>query len=135
MWLKLLGSLISESVSCSRSDVRRRLTECQSVIGDWQELAECRGADASVWYPMWMESGDDGTIGAPISIYNEAKAVCSHCEVRPQCLDYAMETKERYGCWGGLAPIERLRIERKHRRQRLVAKRRAEEHNDDPSDS
>lgn len=95
-------------------------------MDDWRDLAECRGAPADVWYPTWSGSGDDGTIGAPVEIYDEAKQICAVCEVRPQCLDYAIEAKERFGCWGGLAPIERLRIERKHRRQRLIARRNSE---------
>lgn len=80
---------------------------------------------------MWLDEGDDGTIGAPISLYDDAKAICAQCAVRAECLDYALEAKERYGCWGGLAPIERLRIERKHRRHRLMERRRTKECTDD----
>lgn len=77
----------------------------------------------------WL--GDDGTIGAPIELYDEAKAVCRACPVRSECLDFALATKQRYGCWGELAPIERLRIERKHRRRRLLDRRASEEVVDD----
>lgn len=77
--------------------------------------------------------GDDGTIGAPISLYDEAKAVCRICPVRSECLDHALTNKERYGCWGELAPIERLRIERKHRRRRLLERRATEGIEDDES--
>jgi hypothetical protein len=36
-----------------------------------------------------------------------------------------LENKERWGMWGGLTPIERRRIERRERRQRLKNKRSA----------
>lgn len=94
--------------------------------GDFFDLGECKGADAALWYPDWQGEPDDGTKGAPVELYDEAKAVCRTCPVRNQCLEYALSNKERYGCWGGLAPIERLRIERKHRRQRLMERRRGE---------
>lgn len=73
-----------------------------------------------------MGEPDDGTIGAPVTLYDNAKAICRECPVKKHCLDHALATKERYGCWGGLAPIERLRIERKHRRQRLLERRQSE---------
>jgi WhiB family redox-sensing transcriptional regulator len=95
---------------------------------DWQALGECRGNPTEWWYPDFRGTPDDGTIGAPISpLYDAAKEVCKRCSVRDQCLDYALVAKERYGCWGGLAPIERLRIERKHRRQRLLERRNNED--------
>lgn len=80
------------------------------------------------FYPLVIdengeEIGDDGTVGADMRIYEEAKAICSVCPVREECLEHALLNKERFGLWGGLAPIERLRIERKHRRRRLLEKR------------
>lgn len=96
---------------------------------DWQ-AAECLGADTEIFYPKWKGEGDDGTIGAPIELYDDPKAVCAACSQQSECLSYAMVNKERYGCWGGLAPIERLRIERKRRRKRLE-ERRAREASDE----
>ncbi|WP_407672362.1 WhiB family transcriptional regulator [Parafrankia discariae] len=32
----------------------------------------------------------------------EAKRICSGCEVRAECLEYALENDERFGIWGGL---------------------------------
>ncbi len=31
----------------------------------------------------------------------EAKKVCTGCEVRAECLEYALEHDERFGIWGG----------------------------------
>jgi WhiB family redox-sensing transcriptional regulator len=42
----------------------------------------------------------------------EAKKVCRSCEVRAECLEYALEHDERFGIWGGLSERERRRIKR-----------------------
>ena len=42
----------------------------------------------------------------------EAKKVCRGCEVRAECLEYALEHDERFGIWGGLSERERRRLKR-----------------------
>lgn len=39
-----------------------------------------------------------------------AKAVCARCALRVDCLDYALETDQQDGVWGGTTPWERARI-------------------------
>ena len=41
-----------------------------------------------------------------------AKRVCGSCEVRAECLAYALEHGERFGIWGGLSERERRRLTR-----------------------
>lgn len=41
-----------------------------------------------------------------------AKAVCSTCPVRADCLLHAIVTKDDYGVWGGTVPDQRKRIRR-----------------------
>ena len=36
-----------------------------------------------------------------------AKEICSHCPIRFLCLEYALESKERHGIWGGMSVPER----------------------------
>ena len=43
----------------------------------------------------------------------EAKRVCRSCEVRAECLEYALEHDERFGIWGGLSERERRRLKRR----------------------
>lgn len=105
----------------------------------WQADSECRTVPVDWFYPLVEDEdgelvGDDGTVGADMQLYEEAKAICAVCPVREPCLDHAMANKERFGLWGGLAPIERLRIERKHRRRRLLERRANEGVEDDPED-
>jgi WhiB family redox-sensing transcriptional regulator len=36
-----------------------------------------------------------------------AKAICTTCSVRRDCLDYALRIKEPHGIWGGHNELER----------------------------
>lgn len=101
----------------------------------WTEQAECQIYPKTIFFPIILDEDgkewfDDGTIweafGDTSEHYTEAKRVCDLCPVREECLDYALDQKERYGMWGGLTPIERRRIERKERRQRLKDRRAQE---------
>ena len=74
----------------------------------WQERANCLGVDPDLFFP---ERG---------ASTREAKAVCRGCEVRAECLEYALDHGEKFGIWGGLSERERRRV----RRQRALARRR-----------
>jgi len=73
----------------------------------WQDQANCLGVDPDLFFP---ERG---------ASTREAKEVCRGCEVRTQCLDYALANGEKFGIWGGLSERERRRL----RRQRAQAGR------------
>ena len=45
----------------------------------------------------------------------DAKQVCARCEVREQCLQWAIEHDERFGIWGGLSERERRRYKKEHK--------------------
>ena len=67
----------------------------------WQERALCAQTDPEAFFP---EKGGST---------REAKRVCMSCEVRVQCLDYALENDERFGIWGGLSERERRRVKKR----------------------
>ena len=67
----------------------------------WQELALCAQTDPEAFFP---EKGGST---------REAKRVCGSCEVRAECLDYALANDERFGIWGGLSERERRRLKRR----------------------
>ncbi len=73
----------------------------------WQERANCLGVDPDLFFP---ERG---------ASTREAKAVCRGCEVRDECLEYALDQGEKFGIWGGLSERERRRV----RRQRAIERR------------
>ena len=74
----------------------------------WQDYANCRGADADLFFP---ERG---------ASTRKAKTICGECQVRADCLDFAIEIGEKFGIWGGMSERER----RKVRRERQIAVRR-----------
>ena len=45
----------------------------------------------------------------------EAKKVCTGCDVKGDCLEYALAHDERFGIWGGLSERERRRLEKPSR--------------------
>ncbi len=66
----------------------------------WQQQALCAQTDPEAFFP---EKGGST---------REAKAVCQSCQVREQCLEYALVNDERFGIWGGLSERERRRLRR-----------------------
>lgn len=103
-----------------------------SDLEPWADDGACRGLPPSIFYPNIFDAAgneiiDDGQgVGDTSQYYEQARAICGACPVKEECLDYALRERERYGMFGGLTPIERLRIERKGRRDRLRERRRQE---------
>jgi WhiB family transcriptional regulator, redox-sensing transcriptional regulator len=66
----------------------------------WQERALCAQTDPEAFFP---EKGGST---------RDAKKVCVGCEVRSECLEYALEHDERFGIWGGLSERERRKFKK-----------------------
>ena len=77
------------------------LDDDSAEVGDWQDRALCAQTDPEAFFP---EKGGST---------REAKRICGSCEVRPECLDYALHNDERFGIWGGLSERERRRLKRR----------------------
>ncbi len=72
---------------------------------DFRHFAACRAnPDPDLWFPPGP--------GATTQI-RQAKAICAGCPVIADCLNYAFETGQNYGVFGGLTADER----RSHRRK------------------
>lgn len=72
---------------------------------DWYADALCaQVGDSEQFYP---EKG---------RVSNAAKKVCLMCDVREECLEYALDNRERFGIWGGVSERDRRKIERDRRR-------------------
>jgi WhiB family transcriptional regulator, redox-sensing transcriptional regulator len=56
------------------------------------------------------ETGDDLHFPEKGHPTKGAKMVCHGCEVRQECLEYALENQEKFGIWGGLSERERRRM-------------------------
>jgi WhiB family transcriptional regulator, redox-sensing transcriptional regulator len=81
------------------------LGELLAIAGEdeqeWQERALCAQTDPEAFFP---EKGGST---------REAKQICNSCEVRSECLEYALGHDERFGIWGGLSERERRRLKRR----------------------
>jgi WhiB family redox-sensing transcriptional regulator len=67
----------------------------------WQERALCAQTDPEAFVP---EKGGST---------REAKRICESCEVRAECLEYALDHDERFGIWGGYSERERRRLKQR----------------------
>ena len=80
----------------------------------WRDHALCRDTDPELFFPV-------GTTGHALTSIEHAKMVCGQCRVSGDCLDFALETNQDSGIWGGLSEEERRTI----RRQRAAEVRAA----------
>jgi len=67
----------------------------------WKLKGSCRGLDADLFFP---------DRGASTRL---AKSVCRKCPVQEECLEYAVNNREKFGIWGGLSERERRAIRKK----------------------
>lgn len=77
-------------------------------MDNWQDYANCKSVDTKVFYPTRGES------------QAEAEAICNLCEVKMECLKYAIQTFQLYGVWGGLSERKRRAIRRAIRKGYIV---------------
>lgn len=98
---------LSEGWRCAVTDAIVTIVHDAFDIGadeaaepSWQDRALCAQTDPEAFFP---EKGGST---------REAKRVCRSCEVRAECLEYALAHDERFGIWGGLSERERRRLKR-----------------------
>lgn len=63
----------------------------------WMEYAACEGMERRTFFPTTVDTA-------------KAKRTCAACEVRRDCLEYALATEVpdgRAGIWGGLTAKQR----------------------------
>ncbi|MGP4021137.1 WhiB family transcriptional regulator [Saccharopolyspora sp. 5N708] len=82
-------------------DILAELFELSEDEQEWQERALCAQTDPEAFFP---EKGGST---------REAKRICAGCEVRSECLEYALQHDERFGIWGGLSERERRKLKRR----------------------
>lgn len=79
----------------------------------WRGGAICRDTDPDLFFPV-------GTTGFALVQIDRAKQVCAECPVHVECLEYALETNQDSGIWGGTSEEERRNI-----RRRLAGRQRS----------
>lgn len=78
----------------------------------WRDEAVCRETDPDLFFPV-------GTTGQALLQIDRAKQVCNECTVQVSCLEFALETNQDSGIWGGTSEGERRDI-----RRRIAARNR-----------
>ena len=71
----------------------------------WRRDAICRDTDPDLFFPV-------GTTGYALVQIDRAKEVCGQCPVLIDCLEYALETNQDSGIWGGTSEEERRTLRR-----------------------
>ncbi|AVV46915.1 WhiB family transcriptional regulator [Streptomyces sp. ID05-04B] len=80
-------------------------------MDDWRQHAACRREDPDLFFPI-------GTSGPALMQEQQAKAVCRRCPVQEACLEWAMETDQTLGVWGGTNETERRALKRRIKARR-----------------
>ncbi|GAB3600957.1 WhiB family transcriptional regulator [Microbacterium tumbae] len=79
----------------------RRVENDEDNALSWQTDALCAQTDPEAFFP---EKGGST---------RDAKRICTSCDVRGECLEYALNNDERFGIWGGLSERERRKLKRR----------------------
>jgi WhiB family redox-sensing transcriptional regulator len=93
-----LTLLTESSVATAELKPQTPWTEVPSAEDGWRLDALCAETDPEAFFP---EKGGST---------REAKRVCLGCDVRAECLEFALTNDERFGIWGGLSERERRRL-------------------------
>jgi WhiB family transcriptional regulator, redox-sensing transcriptional regulator len=84
------------------ADVLARTLLAAAEKTSWMDHAACSEiGDDALWFP---EKGQN---------LRNAKRICQACEVRAECLEYALAHDERWGIWGGLSERQRRSMKRR----------------------
>ncbi len=84
--------------------IKNRYELSLEVVADWRDEAACSGLPHSVFFPV----GDD--LEEAIA---SAKEICAVCPVTDNCLEFALETNQKAGIWGGTSEEDRKALRRK----------------------
>lgn len=86
------------------------------VLPGWRDKAVCLDEDPDLFFPA-------GTTGHALEQIKKAKMVCRRCEVAQVCREFALDTGQDAGVWGGKSEDERRAMRRL--RQRRAARSRS----------
>lgn len=81
---------------------------------DWRHQSECRNEDPELFFPI-------GNTGPALFQIDAAKAICRRCAVVEDCLEWALETSQDTGVWGGMSEDERRATKRRAARTRATS--------------
>lgn len=80
----------------------------------WRNRSACLDEDPELFFPV-------GSTGPALEQTERAKAVCAACPVVAECLEWALDSNQDAGVWGGLSEDERRTLRRQRQRRRRLA--------------
>jgi WhiB family redox-sensing transcriptional regulator len=80
-------------------------------LASWWSRAACSTADPDLFFPISVS-------GPAVRQVARAKAICAGCQIRRECLGYALNSAAIQGIWGGTTEAERRRLRQRLRRVR-----------------
>jgi WhiB family redox-sensing transcriptional regulator len=89
-------------------------TPTKEITMDWRDKAACLTVDPELFFPV-------GNTGPALDQIEKAKQVCGQCPVMDNCLQYALESNQDSGVWGGLSEDERRALKRRAARARRAS--------------
>ena len=81
-------------------------TQLLQISNPFNGTQLCVDYDTDIFFPDTYEEEDVA----------KAKSICSDCWMQDACLQFALQTNEKEGVWGGTTPVERRRIRRRARK-------------------
>ena len=69
----------------------------------WRSAAACRSCDPDLFFPVSSSE-------RAVEQVAKAKEICARCPVQPECLAFALRTRQVHGVWGGMSEEERFRL-------------------------
>jgi WhiB family transcriptional regulator, redox-sensing transcriptional regulator len=88
------------------------------IAANWRAAGACLTADPDLFFPISAKGRAEKQVA-------KAKTICAGCQVRRECLEFAVAQELTYGIWGGTTPEDRQRERRRKRRAAAAAARRA----------
>lgn len=70
---------------------------------NWRKGALCRDSNAELFFPI-------GSTGIALDMIEAAKEICNECPAKEPCLEFALQTNQEAGIWGGSTEEERRLI-------------------------
>lgn len=91
----------------------------------WRQLANCRDSDTNLFFPTHESldyltpaekknrkyKADRTNPTLPGNLISQARLMCVQCQVRTECLTFAVENRILHGMYGGKTPKERRGME------------------------
>lgn len=92
---------------------------------EWRERAQCRNTDTNLFFPTHESldyltpaekknrkyKADRTNPTLPGNLISQARIMCVQCQVRTECLTFAVENRLLHGMYGGKTPKERRGME------------------------